>query len=221
MALTGLETYYSFPNIGTNRNTFKWSSDAGATWHEYSLPVGVYELSSIENAIQTELVIKGGSRTGIIIQANKVTLKAILKLESDYRIDFNVENSLKDVLGFEAKIYNQAYVEGKNIVNIFNINTIHVLADCIGGSYVDGANKPIIYSFFLNVKSGEKIVVLPQNLIYLPVHTRYIRTLTVSVTDQDGKLLDLRGEKLSIRFHLKEIELYKWDTMKLLVMCNV
>jgi len=55
MGLTGLETYYSFPKVDADRNTFKWSSDAGVRWHEYSLPKGVYELTNIEKAIQNEL----------------------------------------------------------------------------------------------------------------------------------------------------------------------
>jgi len=59
--------------------------------------------------------------------------------------------------------------------------------------------------FFLKLIPEKKIVVKPQNLIYLPVHTHYIRTSTVSVTDQDGKLLNLRGEKIPIRFYLKEV----------------
>jgi len=107
-------------------------------------------------------------------------------------------------LGFDAKIYDQAYVESENVVNIFNINTIHLLIDCISGSYVDGTHNPVIYSFFPNIDPGLKIVEKPQNLIYLPLHTHYIHSMTVTVTDQDGKLLNLRGEQLSIIFHLRE-----------------
>jgi len=52
MALTGLETYFSFPNVGSERNTSKWSLDAEVTWHKYLLPVGAYKLTNIEGAIQ-------------------------------------------------------------------------------------------------------------------------------------------------------------------------
>jgi len=40
--------------------------------------------------------------------------------------------------------------------------------------------------------------------MYLSVHVRYIRGITVTITNQDGKLLDLRGEQVSARFHLRE-----------------
>jgi len=94
MALVGLETYYSFPNIDATRNTIQWSPDGGTNWHELKLPFGVYELSDIERAIQIEVVKNGGAKKGIKIQPNKITLKTILKLNDEYRIDFNVENSL-------------------------------------------------------------------------------------------------------------------------------
>ena len=74
----------------------------------------------------------------------------------------------------------------------------------ISGSYVDGTHEPVIYSFFPNVDPGHKIVEKPQNLVYLPVRVRNIDRMTVTITNQDGKLLDLRGEQVSARFHLRE-----------------
>lgn len=204
MALVDLETYYSFPNIDATRNSLKWSPDNGTTWHEFKLPIGAYELSDIEEAIQNNVAKKGGTKKSISLQPNKVTLKAILKLTDGYQVDFDVDNSLRDALGFDAKIYDQPYHESTNLVNILNINTIHVNVDMISGSYVGGTHEPVIYSFFPNVDPGHKIVEKPQNLVYLPVHVRYIHSMTVTITNQEGKLLDLRGEQVSIRFHLRE-----------------
>jgi len=156
MALIDLESYYSFSNIDATRNS-RWSLDAGVRWHNYKMPVGVYELLNIEQAIQNEIVKNSGDQTGIRLQPNKITLKTILKLKNDYRIDFNVENLLRSVLGFDAKLYDQAYVESENVVNILNVNTIHVHVECISGSYVDCTHKPIIHSFFPIVDPGHKI----------------------------------------------------------------
>ena len=44
----------------------------------------------------------------------------------------------------------------------------------------------------------------PHNLIYHPVTVEGISTLSVWLTNQDEEHLDLRGEKLTIRFHLRE-----------------
>jgi hypothetical protein len=75
----------------------------------------------------------------------------------------------------------------------------------INGSYVKGSRKPVIYSFFPNVSPGYKIVETPRNLVYLPVNTDEISEVHIRLTDQDGKLLNLRGEKVTMRFHVREI----------------
>ena len=67
-----------------------------------------------------------------------------------------------------------------------------------------GTQSPVAYNFFPNDAHGQKILEAPHNLIYLPVTVDVISTLSVWLTDQHGKLLDLRGEELTIRFHLRE-----------------
>ena len=56
----------------------------------------------------------------------------------------------------------------------------------------------------IDAAPGQKILEATHNLIYLPVTVDAISTLSVWLTDQHGKLLDLRGEELTIRFHLRE-----------------
>jgi hypothetical protein len=75
----------------------------------------------------------------------------------------------------------------------------------INGSCVNGSRKPVIYSFFPNVSPGYKIVETPRNLVYLPVNTDEISEVHVRLTDQDGKLLNLRAETVTMRFHMREV----------------
>ena len=79
-----------------------------------------------------------------------------------------------------------------------------MLVNIISGSYVNGATKSTIYSFFPKVSPGYKIIESPVNLVYLPVTLDAIDNLNVSITDQDNHLLNLRNEKLTIRFHIRE-----------------
>jgi len=72
-------------------------------------------------------------------------------------------------------------------------------------SYVNGRPRNTIYSFFQNVSPGYKIVENLRNLVYLPVILDKINEMETVVTDQNGKQLNLRGENLTIRYHLKEI----------------
>ena len=64
--------------------------------------------------------------------------------------------------------------------------------------------KSTIYSFFPDVSPGYKIIESPVNLVYLPITLDTIDNLNVTITDQDYNLLNLRNEKLTIRFHIRE-----------------
>ena len=140
----------------------------------------------------------------INISANCNTLKSVIILEKDYQVDFNHQNSLAKVLGFTGTKYTEGFHESENVVNILGINSILVNIDIISGSYVHGTTKNIIYSFFPKVSPGYKIIESPVNLVYLPITLDNIYSLNVSITDQDDNLLNLRNEKLTIRFHMRE-----------------
>ena len=91
------------------------------------------------------------------------------------------------------------------MVNILTINSILVNNDIISGSYVNGSSQPKIYSFFPDVSPGHKIIENPHNLLHLPITLDTIYSITIWLTDQNGNEINLRGENLSMRFHLKKI----------------
>ena len=77
--------------------------------------------------------------------------------------------------------------------------------DIISGSYVNGQRNPTVYSFFPGVSPGYKIIETPVNLVYLPITLDSIYSMQTTLTDQNGNLLNLRGENITIRFHVREI----------------
>ena len=90
-------------------------------------------------------------------------------------------------------------------MNILVINSLLVNLDIISGSYVNGALLNTIYSFFPFASPGYKIIETPKNLVYLPVTLDTIYSLETTLTDQNGILLNLRDETLTIRFHMREM----------------
>ena len=209
IALVNLETYYSFPNIDETNNVFVYSPDNGNSWVKIKIPEGSYEIDDINNTIKHEMEKRGhydsvNEDYYINISANSNTLKSVLILEKDYQVDFNHQNSLAKVLGFTGTKYTEGFYESENVVNILSINSILVNINIISGSYVNGTTKSTIYSFFPKVSPEYKIIESPVNLVYLPLTLDTIDSLTVSITDQDDHLLNLRNEKLTIRFHIRE-----------------
>ena len=209
IALVNLETYYSFPNIDDSNNTFVYSHDQGQTWTKIKIPIGSYEIDDINQKLRSEMERAGhydevNNEPFINIAANSNTLKSILIIGGGYQVDFNHANNLSRVLGFTGQKYGEGFHESEKSVNILSINSILVNIDIIEGSYVNGKTKNTIYSFFPDVSPGYKIIESPVNLVYLPILTDTIQNLNLSITDQDENILNLRGEKLTARFHIRE-----------------
>jgi hypothetical protein len=200
MALVSLETYYAFPNIDATNNNFKYSPDGGKTWFNMIIPEGCYELSDLNDYVQE--AIKGNF---ITVQANNNTLRAVLEIKDvNYKVDFTTANSISTVLGFNKQVYGEGNNEAENIINISNVSCLRVTNDIISGSYANGTTENIIYQFFPDVGPGYKIIQEPMNLIYVPLTLSTISSMETKLTDQNGKLINLRGEELSIRFHVRE-----------------
>ena len=207
MALMRLETYYSIPNITTDNNTFVYA--VGTELKTIILPVGSYEIKQINSEIQRQLEQNGdydsvNKQPFIEIGANTATLCSYIRITHSNCAVLIGGSTIRTILGFTEPVsLSKGYHESDNIVNIMPVNSIMVNCDIIGGSYVNESEKPVIYSFFPNVSPGYKIVEIPRQLVYLPViATDRIPNIRVWLTDQDGKSIDLRGEKLTINFHL-------------------
>ena len=92
----------------------------------------------------------------------------------------------------------------RKIFNIMSVSSLRVTNDLICGSYNNGEMGNIIYSFFPNAAPGYNIIELQGNLIYVPVTLNEIWRMETKLVDQDGKLINLRSEELSIRFHVRQ-----------------
>ena len=209
IALVNLETYYLFPNTDETNNVFVYSPYNGNLWVKIKNPEGSYEIDDTNNTIQHEMDKRGhhdpiNEDYYINIFANSNTRKSVLILAKDYQVDFNYQNSLAKVLGFTGTKSTEGFHESENVVSILTINSILVNIDIISGSYVNGTTKNTIYSFFPKVSPGYKIIESPVNLVYLPITLDTIDSLEVLITDQGDHLLNLRNEKLTIRFHIRE-----------------
>jgi len=219
MALVNLETYYLFPNLSDENSVFRYfpgfvevsgrgdedDSMRQRQWVEVQISESSYNLIDIAETIKIVMKRNGHNDDAVKISSNTNILKSVMEIQGDLQVDFRAPNSISGVLGFRHQVYEEGIHESQNVVNILSINSILVNVDVIGGSYVNGRTQNTIYSFFRNVSPGYKIVENPRNLVYLPVILDKINKMETVVTDQNGKQLNLRGENLTIRYHLREI----------------
>ena len=229
IALVGLDTVHSYTNINSKNNVFRYSPNNGTQSYTIYIEEGAYELSEINDYLQNEMKKQVGSlyrEDGVVIGANLTTLRATLKFgkpgpTTKYWVGFNVNNSLAPVLGFNRgestyverredpidpdKVTSYTdYYESENIVRINDVSIIRVTNDIIGSSYSDGKITNDIYSFHPDVPPGYKISEKPFHLIYLPIMISKISRMETTIVDQNGNLIDFRGEDIIIRFHVRE-----------------
>ena len=201
IALINLETYYAFPNIEEGQNNelkvfYK-------KWYSIKIPTGSYELASIDLEIQRQVLELTAKKDLIRLTPNRNTFKCIMTLDKGVQVDFNQISSISSVLGFEKKIYKGPRNESEKVVNIMRVNSILVHCNLIESSYLNGIQKPVLYGFFPATEPGTKIIERPPNPIYLPVSLDQISVIDVWLTDQDGTALNLPGETLTIKIHIR------------------
>jgi hypothetical protein len=211
LALVGLSTYYSFPNIDKTNNQIIIDGEDSKVY-TLRLPKGCYELTEINDRITTLMSWERGKAI-VEVKQDPVTLRSLLYIKKKgWLVKFTGDESLGKVLGFTKETYDYQVDEkghvvphtSENIVNILSVNSILIHCDVITGSMVDGVMQPVVFHCSPNVAPGNKIVSDPVNPIYLPVSRDIINELNIWVTDQDNKLLDLQEEKIVITLHIRQ-----------------
>ena len=90
-------------------------------------------------------------------------------------------------------------------VTILKINALRVECNITSGAFINGKRNHTKHEFFPIVPPGYKIVEVPSNVINLPITVQTIHHLQLKVVDQDGHLVNFRGETIIIRLHVKSM----------------
>lgn len=196
--LLDLHTYNSIPNVHEKNNRFYYSMDTGKTFNFITLPIGSFEVDDILYLLSGEFE---KNQIPIEITANSKTMKC--KIKTAVPIDFTKNDSIGSVLGFSKRTLEHGDFTSDKIVNIQYITNLRVDCDLTTGSYHNGKPTHTIYEFNPSVDPGYKINEQPKHLIYLPIVRQRINSINISILDQNGELVDFRGETITCRIHIK------------------
>ena len=86
------------------------------SWEIITIPIGCYELEDINVELQRQILLKKGSKDAVKLEPNFNTLKCIMTLSKGVKVDMTLKNSLRSVLGFESKVYNEGRHESENLL---------------------------------------------------------------------------------------------------------
>ena len=195
LGLVEFLTFNSIPNVDENNNKFYVGDKV------ILLPTGSYEIEDIDKYLQEKLAHIGITFN---LKPNNNTLCSVIKCSKE--IDFTPKDSIGQLLGF-AKRKLKANTEHTSDlpVKILKINSLRVECNITVGAYINGQRVHTIHQFFPAVPPGYKIIEVPSHVIYLPVAVKSIDSIQLRVVDQDGELVNFRGETVTVRLHIKSI----------------
>lgn len=195
-ALIDFHSYNSIPNVDYDNNLFHIGDKV------IEIPIGSYELQDIVDYIIEQYKVLDFNKS-IIIEANNNTLQIEI-ISSHDTIFFDRKRTIGSLFGFDRLSLNAGIKHLSNQpVSILKVNAIQVQCNIIRGSYMNNSPAHILHEFALDVPPGYKLDVVPNNLIYLPVNVREITHLTIWIVDQEGRLINFRGEEITLRLHLR------------------
>ena len=195
LGLVEFLTFNSIPNIDKSHNKFYVGEKI------INIPVGSYEIEDIDKHLNKRLTKEN---IDITLKANNNTLRSSIKCNQ--QIDFRPEDSIGRLLGFNPRVLEPNLTHNSDQpVAILKINALRIECNITSGAYINGQRAHIIHEFFPTAPSGYKIVEVPSQVIYLPVTVKCIDHLQIRIVDQDGHLVNFRGEIITVRLHIKQL----------------
>lgn len=218
-ALLELTTYHSIPNVNKSNNsfifyvtkpdgeeiTFRSSDGANSNLLQHlQVPTGSYEADEILSYIKAQLVQWGFS---FEYEIDKNTFKTKINCSTAIYVgDDYPNNVMRKIFGFcnDDRLPRNVEVESDEIIKIASQDVVRVECNIVSGSYVNGRSSHTIHEFATQkVDVGYKIIERPRNLIYLPVVSKRLNYIEISLVDQNGEAIDFRGETVTCRIHIK------------------
>lgn len=195
IGLRSLVTFNSIPNITNKNNEFRVDEES------FYLPIGTYEIDDIAKFIN----FASQGEVNLKIFLNRRNQKC--KLYCNKTIDFTRPNSFAHLLGFgKVILHENEYHESKFCVDMHPVKSIFVECNLANGSYFNSKSNQNIYSFPCTVPSGFQININPHDVVYIPVTGGTdVHDIEVKIRDQEGNLINLMGESLTITLHLKPL----------------
>lgn len=194
--LIDFQSYNSIPNVDSDNNLFHIGDDV------IEIPIGSYELQDIVDFITIKYKLLRSNKV-VEIEANNNTLQIEITSSHD-SIFFNKNRSIAKLFGFGERILDPGKKHISNLpVNIIKVNVLQLHCNIITGSFMNDSPAHILHEFALDVPPGYKLAERPRNLIYLPVNVREISRLEIRILDQEGRLINFRGEEITLRIHLR------------------
>ena len=209
LGLKSFSTYNNIPNIENGKNNNLKIKVPGHDYKVFSLDTGAYELSMIQSQIQEWIKITYPKlekvEENFKLTGNEATSKAEFIFKDHYGVDFNVQSSMYELLGFDKdqKIEGAGKYIAKKIINIVNVTQLIFNCSLTESNYVNGRESPFLYNCGINVPVGYRLFRELTDISYKNLTTSQISHIRLWIVDQDGAPVNLRKDTLTVTLSLR------------------
>ena len=190
------------PNVDEKKNRFKLKdpNKDGGEWTVHELAPGSFLRSDLSRNFHKITKVK--------IHATASHGRLWFRVPRGIFLDFDVANSLADVIGADKKIIGSDNEDVEyhcpHEPNLVPYQIIHIHCNMVQGSILNGANTHIIHSFYPHeVKPSQKIYEDKERATMRNVClTGDINQIEIKVTDEKMRPLDFRGKEIFIKFRI-------------------
>lgn len=192
----------SIQNVTNENNKIRYSKDGGATWIDHTFTPGSYELNDF-----TEFLNDKTNDVFNIEFVPQASLNRVqLVLRNNRQVDFTIDNSVREMFGFQNRIYRTTQIATYRAKLENNIKNIYIKCNLIDGGYINDKKSQVLLSLpAFATPVGHRIIKEIEKPIYLPLLFKTISSINLRVVDDNDKEIDFGGEEISMLLHLKQI----------------
>ena len=199
-------TWYNI-NAALKNQLIRFSSDGGETFSDIAFPAGVWDYSTINEAIRNATGSLAGQneKFPINLAFSPTTFRVTIALEENYQLDLTPSN-FGNLIGFDKKILTDKLNIGPRVPNLSqDTDMLNVHCDLTNGSLVDGEESDIIFSFSTSVlQASYSFTLEPMRITFSPVNKNAISSIRIYITDGKRRIVDLNGADTAFSLILKK-----------------
>ena len=210
MFLTGYNGIFKVTNEN-NILYFKKTISDDDGFIKITIPHGAYEIESLNNEIERIIIDEEHyteANYPFTIKPNFSTLGSIIEISPQGPIiSFMFGDSIKDLLGFNARTLYEEHTLSNKPVDILSFDNIFVGCNIAPGMIFKVKRYGIIHNFTIDVDPGYKYIEKFHGGVqwYMVESKDVISSISFKLKNENGNLVSFNGQSITFRLSIKEI----------------
>ena len=213
IAITFLTGYNGIFNVTNSNNKFyfkKTITDEGG-FIQIIIPPGAYEIESLNKELKRIIIDEGYYTEAdypFTIKPNFSTLGSIIEISPQGPIvSFMFDDSIRDLLGFNARTLYEEYTPSNNPVDILSFDNVFLECNIARGMIFRGKRSGIIHNFTMDVDPGYKYIETFRGgvLWYMMESKDVISSNCFKLKNENNQLVSFNGQSITFRLSIKQI----------------